>query len=80
MWHAHDGMGWWMVFVGVFWILFWASLIYLFLSAFTRGGRRDGGDALEIAKQRLARGEINAEQFQEIRRHIDRTPLEHGSP
>ncbi len=71
MWHTQDGMGWWMVLMGVFWILFMASVIYLFLIAFNRGHAHDDGDALEIAKRRLARGEINAEQFQEIRRHVE---------
>jgi uncharacterized membrane protein len=64
-------MGWWMVLMGVFWLLFMASAIYLFLSAFTRGRGHDDGDALEIAKRRLARGEITTDQFQEIRRHVE---------
>ena len=28
MWHTQDGMGWWMVLMGVFWLLFMASAIY----------------------------------------------------
>jgi uncharacterized membrane protein len=75
MWHANDGMGWWMVFVGIFWILFWASVVYLFVAAVVRPGRDgDGGgriDAIEIAKRRLARGEITPQEFQEIRRHLE---------
>ena len=72
MWHAQDGMGWWMVFAGVFWMLFLASVVYLFISALARGGRESdsGGDALEIARRRLARGEISPAEFQEIRGHI----------
>ena len=82
MWHANEGMGWWMIFMGVFWVLFWASLIYLVIAAITRGGwgeRRherghdDGASAIEIARRRLARGEITPEQFQEIRRHLEST-------
>lgn len=75
MWHTHDGMGWWMILMGIFWILFWVSIIYLFVVALSRGGskveRGDGLDALEIAQRRLARGELTPEQFQEIRRHLD---------
>lgn len=75
MWHTNDGMGWWMVFMGIFWILFWASLIYLFVVAIVRPaqGRQHGedADALEIAKRRLARGEISTAEFQEIRRHLE---------
>ena len=75
MWHTNDGMGWWMVFMGIFWILFWASLIYLFVVAIVRPaqGRQpaEDADALEIAKRRLARGEISSAEFQEIRRHLE---------
>ncbi|MBI5287596.1 MAG: SHOCT domain-containing protein [Chloroflexi bacterium] len=75
MWHTNDGMGWWMVFMGVFWILFWASLIYVFVVAIVRPERSrpadEAGDALDIAKRRLARGEINTAEFQEIRQHIE---------
>jgi hypothetical protein len=28
-WHAGEGMGWWMLFGGLLWIAFWATLIYL---------------------------------------------------
>jgi uncharacterized membrane protein len=75
MWHTNDGMGWWMVFMGIFWILFWGSLIYLFVVAIVRPAqsRQPGeeADALDIAKRRLARGEISPAEFQEIRRHLE---------
>ena len=74
MWQTNDGMGWWMIFMGVFWILFWASLIYVFVAAFVRGGRGGGGDdgdAIEIARRRLARGEVSVEQFDELRRRLE---------
>jgi len=75
MWHTNDGMGWWMVFMGIFWILFWASLIYLFVAAIVRPaqGRQTGeeAEALDIAKRRLARGEISPAEFQEIRRYLE---------
>ena len=83
MWHTNDGMGWWMVFMGVFWVLFWGSLIFLAIAAISRGGwggrdqghgHDDGASAMEIARRRLARGEITPEQFQEIRRHLESGP------
>ena len=81
MWHTNEGMGWWMIFMGVFWVLFWGSLIFLAIAAISRGGwgSRDhdhdgGGSAIEIARRRLARGEITPEQFQEIRRHLESGP------
>jgi uncharacterized membrane protein len=64
-----------MVFMGIFWLLFWASLIYLFVVAIVRParGRQPGedADALEIAKRRLACGEISTAEFQEIRQHLE---------
>ncbi len=82
MWHSNEGMGWWMIFMGVFWVLFWGSLIFLAIAGLSRwgggGGRReredDGVSAIEIARRRLARGEITPEQFQEIRRHLESGP------
>ena len=80
MWHANDGMGWWMVFGGVFWLLFLASMIYLFFSAATHREPRSeasGGEPMDIARRRLAGGEITPQQFEEIARHL-RPPAEHS--
>ena len=79
MWHANDGMGWWMVFGGVFWLLFLASMIYLFFSAAThREPRSDSAnEPMDIARRRLASGDITPQQFEEIARHL-RPPAEHS--
>lgn len=75
MWEAHEGMGWWMVFGSVFWILFPALLAYLFVSA---TGRRTNTHELQadsplgIAKRRLAAGEISHEEFERIRDALGR--------
>lgn len=78
MWHAHDGMGWWMVFGGVFWIIFLVTIVWLLVSLGSPRTRDDhgtrpitGDDAREIARQRYARGEINREEFQQILRDLD---------
>ena len=74
MWRTPDGMGWWMTLGGLFWILFWASLVYLGVSLWRRPGNPtgfSGGDALEIAKRRYAAGEITGEEFDEIRRRLE---------
>ena len=77
MWHTNDGMGWWMIFGGILWLLFWGSLIYLFITAIIRPGHEHGHDrearvdAMEIARRRLASGEITPEQFEEIRGHLE---------
>jgi len=72
MWHTTDGMGWWMVFGMVIWILFWGSVIYLFFYAITQRGRAhdDSNEPLDVARRRLARGDISAAEFEEIARHL----------
>jgi uncharacterized membrane protein len=72
MWHANDGMGWWMLFGGAIWLLFWVSIIYLFFTAMMHRDHRhdDGGNPMDIARRRLASGDITPEQFEEIARHL----------
>ena len=72
MWHAHDGMGWWMVFGMAIWLLFWVSMIYLFFYAIAHRehSHEAPGDPMDVARHRLARGEITPEQFREIERHL----------
>ena len=73
MWGAHEGMGWWMLFGSVFWVLFLGTLVYAFVALFDRdrpgrGERRE--DPLEVAKRRLAAGEISLEEFDRIKQAI----------
>ncbi len=79
MWQAHEGMGWWMVFGGILTILFWAAIIALAVWVVARlvgqGGSsspagRKSNAPLDIARERYARGEINREQFDQIRRDL----------
>jgi putative membrane protein len=76
MWGYPDGFGWWMVFGGMWMIVFWAVVIGLIVWGVSRltGGRNQAGDRgdtpLEIARIRLARGEITKEQFEEIKRTL----------
>ena len=69
MWGANEGMGWWMLFGSVFWLLFVGALVYVFSSAFDRGtGGQDRHEApLEIAQRRLAAGEISHDEYERIR-------------
>jgi putative membrane protein len=65
-----DG-GWWIVMV-VMMVLFWGAIIAVVvwgIRQFT-GDRRRDGSALDIAKERYARGEINREEFERIRRDL----------
>ena len=64
----HMGSGWWMVMV-VMMVLFWGGVIAVAvwgIRQFT-GDRRRDGSALDIAKERLAGGEITKEEFDRIR-------------
>lgn len=75
MWVAHEGMGWWMLFGGVFWLLFIGSLAYLCVSALERrtGVPHPPVEApTEIAKRRLAAGEISHEEYERIREALGR--------
>ena len=71
MWHAHDGMGWWMVFGGVIWLLFWASIVWLVVGGRFQGERQTPPrDPLDIARERYARGEIDRDTFDQLRQDL----------
>ncbi len=73
MWYVHQGMGWWMVFGGIFMILFWGGLIALivwWISRLSRRGAIGKPTPLEIARERYARGEITREEFEQIRKDL----------
>jgi len=77
MWFWGEGMGWWMVFGGIMMLLFWGGIIALIvwaISRLTRGGGSTSADtrhsALDIAKERYARGEITREQLEQIKKDL----------
>lgn len=65
--------GWWVV-GPIFMVLFWGTIVALVVWAIRQftGGRRDATTRtpLDIAKERYARGEINAEEFEKLRRDL----------
>ena len=84
MWWNHGaGMGW-MVGGGLMMLLFWGGLIFLFglgIWALIRSGQQRSGDpsqtsiarparALEILKERYARGEITRAEYEEMQNVI----------
>ncbi len=84
MWHAHDGMGWWMVFGSVWVVLFWVLIAWLVFTVFSRAtGRREAGrhdeTPMEIAERRYASGEISRDEFEQIRETL-RTGAGPGRP
>ena len=76
MWHAHeDGWGWdggWRILALVTMVLFWAAVVAVavwVVRHFTRS-RGERESPLEIAKLRLAKGEISEEEFERLRQKL----------
>jgi putative membrane protein len=72
MWHTGAGMGWWMIFGSLLWLVFWGTIIYLFVS-FVRGpqptqDKRE--EPIELAKRRYASGQITREEYERIRHDL----------
>ena len=69
MWGEHEGMGWWMLFGSIWFVVFWGLVIWAFMTVVNRGDKRDSDheSALDIARRRYARGEISREEFEQIR-------------
>ena len=64
--------GWWVV-GPIIMVLFWGTVIGVVVWAvrqFTRGRGGTTRSPLDIAKERYARGEINAEEFEKLRRDL----------
>ena len=74
MWFWQNGMGWWMIFGGVFMVIFWGGIIALIVwavkRATDRGGSRGTPSPLDIARERYAKGEINREQFEQLKKDL----------
>lgn len=81
MWH-NDHMGWdggwswvWMIWMSLFWIVVIGLIAWGIVSFSRHEHRHDSGgsatnSALEIARQRYAKGEINAEEFEKLKRDL----------
>ena len=74
--HGHmdwGGAGWWVMFsmMAVFWIAVLVLAAWA-ISVFARRGpaHPQGPSPLDIAKQRYARGEITAEEFERLKRDL----------
>ena len=74
MWGYHDGMGWWMVFGGFWSIVLLLTIVWLVSWGAGRAASSSQSpareDPLDIAKRRLARGEITAEEFERLKRTL----------
>ena len=74
MWYMHDGMGWWMVFGGLWMFFFWGGLIALIVWGISKlSGRGDFAqrhDPLDLAKEHYAKGEITEKEFKQIKKDL----------
>jgi putative membrane protein len=66
-------MGWWMIFGGIWMVIFWGAVNWLVIwgvGQLSGGSRRSDDNPLEIARARYARGEITREQFEQLRQDL----------
>lgn len=76
MWGWYEGMGWWMTFGGIISILFFGAIIALIvwgIRKYSDGGGSSSqpkGSAMDIAKERYAKGEISKEEFEQIKKDL----------
>ena len=85
-WYGDHGVFWeaalmWLVMIAFWGLVIW--LVYYFVVSAIRDARRHehGDSAPAILDQRLARGEIDAEEYRRLRdllAHDDRTPVGTG--
>jgi putative membrane protein len=69
------GMGWWMAFAAIFFVLFWGGIVWLVVWGVNKATGHKAGcmtaeSPLEIAKQRYARSEITREQFEQMKKDL----------
>lgn len=80
MWDLYDGFGWWVVFGGIWSLLFWVAMILLVVWAVKKIMERPEKDrqkekedaALKILKERYAKGEISKEEYTQIKEDISK--------
>jgi uncharacterized membrane protein len=70
-----DGRGWWMVMGWVWFLGFWALVLYAIYALSNRRppetlGRPAEPDALELLARRYARGEISDDQYEVMRTRL----------
>ena len=74
MWCLGEGIGWWPWIGGVWMFLFLAVIIGLIVWGITRLIGQDTiktkNSALDLVKERYARGEISKEEFEQIKKDL----------
>lgn len=75
MWYCHDGTSWWMV---LWMVAFWGAIFALAVWGISRLIKHSKSEAstvhersaLDIAKERYARGEISREELEQIKKDL----------
>jgi putative membrane protein len=75
MWDGSGAMGWGWIGLGIVHMLLFWFLIILGIVALLRwlagsAGRASGSRALDILKERYAKGEVTREQFEQMKREL----------
>jgi putative membrane protein len=74
MWYMHDFGGWWMVFGGIFMVLFWGGIIALAVWGVNkltkRGHSSEKEEPIDIARERYARGHITRDEFERMKNDL----------
>ena len=76
MWDGHGGMGWWMLFGSIWFVIFWGLIIWAVVTVVSKSGGGESSQApreespLDIAKKRYARGEISKDEFERLREDL----------
>ena len=70
-WYYDTPMGWGgFLMMALFMLLFFGGLIAIGVALLRRGGDRNDGSALRILEERLARGEIDTDEFERVRKTL----------
>jgi len=65
------GYGWWMPLGGAAFLIILIVGLYILLSAYHKPERLPSTSAIEILKQRYAKGEITDEQYQKMKKELE---------
>lgn len=68
--HGFGGYGLGMGVGSIFMILFWAVIIYLLFTLLRGNTRQSSDSAIEILRERYAKGEISKEQFEQMKKEL----------
>ena len=63
--------GWWMPGAGITFLLLLIVGLYLVLGGYHKPEQVSGSNAIEILKERYAKGEISGEQYQKMKKELE---------